>query len=102
MEYSIGEYDDDHDDDTMIDWEDDFGFTTMSEEEVVKPEKDETGLALARVYFMYNVIEPLIDNLMKNPENEIIKWPDRAKKLKAFKKKLQKIRDGELTIEDVK
>jgi hypothetical protein len=31
---------------------------------------------------------PLLNNLMKNPEKEMIHWPDREQKIKQFIKKI--------------
>jgi len=60
----------------------DFGFTI---EQDVPQEIDD------RAERMYDMIVPLIDNLMKNPEVETIKWPNREVKLQEFKEKLQDI-----------
>lgn len=67
--------------------EDDFGFTIEQIEIPTVPED-------TRAQEMYDTIIPLINNLMQNPEIDTIKWPNREKKLEAFKKKLTKILKG--------
>lgn len=61
--------------------DDDFGFSFTSTDELV-PEDKAQGI--------YNMILPLLNNLMANPEKEYIHWPDRVKKIEAFKVKLKK------------
>lgn len=64
--------------------DDDFGFTfTDSNEIKAKVETTENKLEGLR-----NMIMPLLNNLMKNPEKDTILWPDREKKIKAFIKKM--------------
>lgn len=41
-------------------------------------------------------LEPFLNNLMLNPKQDI-HWPDRDKKIKAFKKELWDIIDGKTT-----
>jgi hypothetical protein len=60
--------------------EDDFGFSFTSTEELTPVDKAQG---------MYNMILPLLNNLMANPEKEYIHWPDRVKKIESFKKKLK-------------
>ena len=40
---------------------------------------------------MYDAVIPLLKNLSKNPDQEIIKWPNRKDKIEEFKNKLDKI-----------
>ena len=40
---------------------------------------------------MYNMIVPLLDNLAKDPDKSYIYWPDRQKKIAAFKQKLKEV-----------
>ena len=40
---------------------------------------------------MYNMIVPLLDNLAKDPDKSYIYWPDRQKKIAAFKQKLREV-----------
>lgn len=63
----------------------DFGFTT---EDTVDPVDYRE-----RLYKMYSLIEPLIVNLLKNSDKEIIKWPNRKEKLEQFLEQLQDLLD---------
>lgn len=59
----------------------DFGFTTTNEAQIVS----ENGKAEE----MYKLILPLLNNLIKDADNEYIHWPNRKEKIEAFKKKLE-------------
>lgn len=65
------------------DW--DFGFT--SEDELKTEVSSEVGDKLVQ---MRNLIMPLLNNLKKNPDKDIIKWQgdQRVKQIDAFIKKL--------------
>lgn len=66
----------------------DFGFSSVTEQEVIGVSYEE------KLYEMFNMIVPLLDNLAKDAdEKPYIHWPDRKKKLQEFKKKLQAILD---------
>lgn len=68
----------------------DFGFTTHSADEYV-----DTTLVTNKARQMYDAIMPLLDNLSKDSDtNDVIKWPNRAAKIKAFKTKLKTILDS--------
>lgn len=82
----------------------DFGFSFVDddiEETKLKHEAEqatsqETIQALERrIRLLYDSIEPFLDNLCKNPEKSTIYWPDRVKKIQAYKKNLQRIVEGE-------
>lgn len=62
----------------------DFGFTAIDEAEI----KDDT-----RIEQMYKLIRPLLDNLMKNPEKDYIKWPKRDQIIKKMIEELEGIRN---------
>ena len=66
--------------------EDDFGFSFATEEDI-KPNDD-------RAEKLRKMIMPLLNNLKKNPEKEMIVWPDRVKKIDDFIKKMNKVVDG--------
>jgi uncharacterized coiled-coil protein SlyX len=84
----------------------DFGFSFIDDEvEAVKQTADELANAVAnnqaivddltdRLNTMYNSIVPFLDNLCKNPDKSTIYWPDRVKKIEAYKKKLLSIVEG--------
>jgi hypothetical protein len=72
--------------------EHDFGFTFANEEDYTKVEKvvDQEKLKQIR-----DMIMPLLLNLKKNPDKDIIQWPgkDRIKSVDAFIKKMDKLLD---------
>lgn len=63
----------------------DFGFTAVDEVEI-----NPSGTKLER---MYKLITPLLENLLKNPEKEYIKWPNREKIVKSMIEELEGIMD---------
>lgn len=82
----------------------DFGFSAVTEEELdiyqdVQKKADQVEQQLKEVdnkaLKLYNAIIPLLDNLRKNPEKEIIRWPNREEKIDAFEAKLSRILDGD-------
>ena len=89
-------------------FENDFGFSAATEEELKKHEKQqlqqlskkidssaaEASTYKERLEKMYNMILPLIVNLSKDPQKEYILWPNRDKKLAEFKLKLDALMDG--------
>ena len=67
-----------------LDESDDFGFSFVDSNEIkAKIETTEN-----KVEGLRNMIMPLLNNLMKNPEKDTILWPDREKKIKEFIKKM--------------
>ena len=50
----------------------DFGFSAVGEEEMLQPAVESKD----KLTKMYQMIEPLLDNLMANPEKDYIHWPD--------------------------
>lgn len=83
-------------------FEDDFGFSTVdtveiqgynqSEIDSLKLENEDLNRRLDK---MQVAINKLLTNLSKNPEQELIKWPNRLEKINEFKQKLDRIRKGE-------
>lgn len=73
--------------DIKLDETDDFGFTFLNNDEL-KPSKSTVEETNKKLEGLVNMITPLLDNLLKNPEKEYILWPDRVKKINAFKKKM--------------
>ena len=75
----------------------DFGFTAVNAEEleVVQSTKKEVIVASEEALTiqdkcdtLYKMIQPLLNNLQKNPEKEYIFWPDRHTKVEQFRDKL--------------
>ena len=83
-------------------FENDFGFSTVdtveiqgynqSEIDSLKLENEDLNRRLDK---MQVAINKLLINLSKNPEQELIKWPNRSQKITEFKQKLDRIRKGE-------
>jgi F0F1-type ATP synthase delta subunit len=85
----------------------DFGFSAVSEEELKKltGAEEETNqlselldeqAASAELYKdtvaqIEQMITPLINNLMLNPDKNYIYWPNRVEKIKEFKAQLDKL-----------
>ena len=61
----------------------DFGFSFAHTEDIKTEAND-------KVQGLKNMIMPLLNNLMKNPEKDTIVWPDREKKIDDFIKKMDK------------
>ena len=70
----------------------DFGFTFADEEQFTKVEMVEDKAKLMKLRAM---ILPLLFNLKKNPEKDIIQWPgkERIKSVDAFIKKMDNLVD---------
>lgn len=62
----------------------DFGFTIDDSPEDTGPSKAER---------IFDAIMPLLNNLKKNPEIDVIKWPNREQKIDEFIEKLEGILD---------
>lgn len=83
-------------------FENDFGFSTVDTVEIqgynqleidsLKLENEDLNRRLDK---MQVAINKLLANLSKNPEQELIKWPNRLQKITEFKQKLDRIRKGE-------
>jgi hypothetical protein len=84
----------------------DFGFSFLDEDyengkeenEKLKQEYhsslEEVERIQKRLNDLYELIEPFLDNLCKNPERSTIHWPNRAEKIQKFKEKLKNIVEG--------
>ena len=75
-----------------LDGGDDFGFTFDNETDVtpITNEVDDLKLRLQAVRKIYL---PLLENLAKNEDQPIIKWPNRGPVLKKHMDKLKKLTD---------
>ncbi len=76
-----------------LDLGNDFGFTATSEEEVTEPFITDARAATveelkAKLLEVEKLIMPLLVNLMKNPEKEFVKWPNRKE---VVEKQIEKI-----------
>jgi hypothetical protein len=66
-----------------LDYDDDFGFSTVEETEVLSDNE--------RVEKLKSMFLPLLSNLLKNPEADYIYWPNRSEKIEAIIKQVQEI-----------
>ena len=87
---------------TIKDFDDDFGFSTVDTEEILSYNQSEIDNLLAenedlksRLEKMQTAIDKLLTNLSKNPQQELIKWPNRLERIAEFRLKLERIRKGE-------
>jgi hypothetical protein len=83
-----------------FDYEFDFGFTAVTEEEVKNSVDVYSDVVLWKARAekerqdkekMFSMIMPLLNNLRRNPESEYIHWKDRDVKIKEFGEKLTDI-----------
>jgi len=81
----------------------DFGFTAVNAEEleVVTSTKEEVKVASKEALTqqqkcdtLYKMIQPLLNNLQKNPEKEYIYWPNRLEKVEEFSDKINEVYRG--------
>lgn len=82
----------------------DFGFTAVTEEELESVQSLKSSAETAeveaeglegRLNGLYNAIQPLLNNLRKDPEKEYILWPNRLERVEQFSDHLDKIYKGE-------
>ncbi len=76
-----------------MDLSNDFGFTAATEEELTDPIVSDVRAATveelkAKLLQLEKLVMPLLVNLMKNPEKEFIKWPNRKE---VIEKQIEKI-----------
>lgn len=72
-----------------MDFEFDFGFTAVDENELEVVQKAAAATQSAqstedKLNKLYNAILPLLSNLKKNPEKDYIYWPNRISKVEEF------------------
>ena len=81
----------------------DFGFTAVDQEELDIFQEKQAEIQTvsqtatqyeARLDKLYNAIQPLLNNLKKNPEKDFILWPDRLSKIEAFETILNNLYEG--------
>ena len=87
----------------MSDFDFDFGFTAVTEDEldVVQQASTEATKASesadtweAKCDDLYNTFKPLLNNLAMNPEKDYIYWPNRQEKVEQFETHIQGIYNG--------
>jgi|TARA_R110000851_G_scaffold42194_1_gene105102 hypothetical protein len=81
----------------------DFGFSAMDEDELEAVQTGKAAVASAnagaddledRLNKLYNMVQPLLSNLKKNPEKDYIYWPNRNDKIEEFSDALDKVFKG--------
>ena len=81
----------------------DFGFTAVSENELdayqeaqseIQKVSGEAGELQSRLDRLFSSVQPLLNNLKKDPHKDYILWPDRLTKIEAFEDMLQDIYQG--------
>lgn len=75
--------------DVIIDESDDFGF----DDNDVSNELDESEDEMNLVEDMYQLIMPLLDNLLQNPKSDTIRWPKRIDQVEELISRLDEIRE---------
>lgn len=79
----------------MKDFDYDFGFSSVSEEDIQEKSAPAIAEVESRVDTMYNMIMPLLNNLMKDSDkNDYIHWPNRKPKIEGFVEALNKVKEG--------
>ena len=73
-----------------LDGDDDFGFT-FDDEPDLSPITDEVDDLKQRLYAVRKIYLPLLENLAKNDDQPIIKWPNRGPILKKQIAKLKSL-----------
>jgi hypothetical protein len=73
----------------MIDYNFDFGFSAVSEDELEIVQAAENEKKKADL--LYSAILPLLSRLKQNPEKDYIYWPNRLPKVQEFEKTLASI-----------
>ena len=78
----------------------DFGFTLVDENELEAVQKAQetvssvtasTSETQEKLDAVFNAVQPLLNNLKKNPEKEYILWPNRLEKIEQFEDHIQKL-----------
>ena len=56
----------------------DFGFTTTTTQDIVNQHHSMNGVPTTTLDNIWNLINPLLTNLQKDPDKDVLKWPNRA------------------------
>lgn len=76
---------------------DDFGFTFADENEIMEENKEYSSLQeevddlKQRLVALNKIFMPLLENLSKNPDKPMIKWPNRKEQIDKQIKKLKSL-----------
>jgi len=81
----------------------DFGFSAMDEDELEAVQQASAQVTEAasnavdienRLNTLYNMVQPLLNNLKANPEKGYIYWPNRLEKIETFSDAIDKVYNG--------
>jgi type VI protein secretion system component VasF len=80
----------------------DFGFTAVTADELdmYQEKKEELSssnqqldLTEQKLADLYNAIQPLLNNLKRDPSKDYLLWPNRVEKIEQFQQHLQSIKE---------
>jgi hypothetical protein len=80
----------------------DFGFTAVTADELdmyqekkeeLSSSNQQLNLTEQKLADLYNAIQPLLNNLKRDPEKAYLLWPDRVKKIEQFQSHLKGIKE---------
>lgn len=80
-----------------LDDSEDFGFTFANEDEIIEKNKDYSSLQeqvddlKQRLVALNKIFMPLLENLSKDPDKPMIKWPNRKEQIDKQIKKLKSL-----------
>lgn len=75
----------------MINDDEDFGFSFIDESEIEERVQTAEGSFKERLAEIEKLLLPLLNNLTKDPEKVMIKWPNRVEVVKKYRDKLLKL-----------
>ena len=75
----------------MINDEEDFGFSFVDESEIEERVQTAEGSFKERLAEIERLMLPLLNNLTKDPEKVMIKWPNRVEVVQKYRDKLLKL-----------
>lgn len=81
--------------DDLIDLSDDFTFTFEGEQDKYQDELNERVKEYqTRLSLLHNAISQLLENLKRDPDKPMIKWPNRLQDIEKFEQKITEIIEG--------
>jgi hypothetical protein len=74
------------------DFDEDFGFTILSQDDIPEIDKYRN-----KMNALHKMILPLLKNLLKDPDKDVIHWPNRQKRIEKFIADMDKLVNDECT-----
>jgi type VI protein secretion system component VasF len=80
----------------------DFGFTAVTADELdmyqekkeeLSSSNQQLNLTEQKLADLYNAIQPLLNNLKRDPSKDYLLWPNRVEKIEQFQQHLQSIKE---------